>query len=195
MANTQPYQVREWVEQYTDDLLRWARYRTSSLQEAEDLVQETFVVAVNSADKFQGKSSPKTWLFSILNNKIADYHRKKFKEKKVNESSMGDDEEGASLEEFFDEGGDWKKGYQPGPWDFQEEENLLDNHEFISVFEDCMQDLPEKWYHCIKLKYIQKKKGKEVCQELDITESNYWQMVHRAKLKLRKCLEGNWFKT
>lgn len=56
-----------------------------------------------------------------------------------------------------------------------------------------MDNLPEQWNACVKLKYLMQKKGEEICQELDITPTNFWQIMHRAKLNLRDCVETNWF--
>jgi RNA polymerase sigma-70 factor (ECF subfamily) len=50
-------------------------FKTSSKEIAEDLVQDTFLAAFHKIDSFEGKSQPKTWLFSILNNKVIDYYR------------------------------------------------------------------------------------------------------------------------
>ena len=62
--------IQKWVAVYSDDLYRWALHKTSDKETVQDLVQETFLAAFKSLDKFQGKSQPKTWLFSIMNNKI-----------------------------------------------------------------------------------------------------------------------------
>lgn len=70
---------------------------------------------------------------------------------------------------------------------------LLDNYDFIGVFRKCIDDLPEKWSSTIQLKYIENKNGKEICNTLEISESNYWQIIHRAKLLLKTCLEKFWF--
>ena len=66
--------------------------------------------------------------------------------------------------------------------------------EFKEVLKRCLDSLPEKWNTCVKLKYLTQKSGEEICQELKITPSNFWQIVHRAKLQLRDCIENNWFK-
>ena len=71
---------------------------------------------------------------------------------------------------------------------------MLDDAEFQTVLQKCLNALPEKWNLCVKLKYLTGKSGDEICQDLDITSSNYWQMIHRAKLQLRNCVETNWFK-
>jgi len=158
------------------------------------MVQETFLAAFKSIDKFQGKSKPKTWLFSILNNKIMDHHRKKFREATTNQSKLnGQAEDINVLETFFNNNGGWKPENSPANWQ-EMDGNLLDNAEFKSVMKDCMKKLPENWFSAIHLKYLEEKDGKVICQELGITPSNFWQILHRAKVQLRGCIENNWFK-
>lgn len=181
MANSE---IVEWVDKYTSDLYNWAYHKTSNAEIAQDLVQDTFVVAVEKIDSFQRKSSVKTWLFSILNNKIVDFYRKKSK----SHVSV----EGNFLSNFFNEDGGWKKDSVPTDWG-DDDGHLLDDSEFLVVFRGCMDKLPENWNATVKLKYLLQKKGEEICKELGITTSNYWQMIHRAKLQLRACIEKDWF--
>ncbi len=62
--------ISEWVEQYTNEMLRWAFHKVSDIELAKDLVQDTFLIAAEKQSSFKGESKPKTWLFSILNHKI-----------------------------------------------------------------------------------------------------------------------------
>lgn len=174
----------EWVNTYTNDLVSWAYHKTSDREIAQDLVQDTFLVAAEKYTTFKGNSSPKTWLFSILNNKIVDYYRKKSKK----HVSL----EGNFMSLFFNQEGDWKKDSMPGEW--EDDEHLLDNGDFLSCLNGCMESLPENWGAVVRMKYLMQKKGEEICKELNVTSSNYWQMIHRAKLQLRACIENKWFK-
>tara|TARA_R110000868_G_scaffold81946_2_gene231691 strand:+ start:5751 stop:6332 length:582 start_codon:yes stop_codon:yes gene_type:complete len=181
--------LEKWVNQFSDELFSWALYKTSSKETAEDLVQETFLAAFNKIDTFQGKSQPKTWLFSILNNKVIDYYRLSARTTKqtfsISENSGYELSDG-----LFNETENWKNNDINPIWD--QEEELLDNPEFNNVMQDCMEDLPQKWKFAVTSKYLTDKKADEICQELEITVSNYWQIVHRAKLLLKKCLEMKW---
>lgn len=189
-ANT----VKCWVELYSDKLYTWAYYKTSSRETAEDLVQDTFLVALTSFYKFEGKSNPQTWLTAILNNKIIDYHRKKIKDPVINAAAQNLPEGGAGIfDNLFDRNGSWLKEQQPGNWP-NTSEHLLDDNNFRNVLQLCMGKLPANWFSAIQLKYLEEKKAEHICQELGITTTNYWQILHRAKLQLRKCLEMNWFK-
>lgn len=186
-------EIKKWVELYSDKLYSWALYKTSNKETAEDLVQDTFIVAFQSFNKFEGKSEPQTWLFAILNNKIADYFRKVYKQTTVTESQINKDESKSFFDNFFDSFGKWKKEHQPTEWN-NEQINLMDDSDFTNVLQSCLEKLPGNWKAAIQLKYLEEKKGELICQELDISATNFWQIVHRAKLQLRNCLEINWFK-
>ncbi len=174
--------LHKWVEEYTEELIRWAFHKVSDIQQAEDLVQDTFLAAAEKIGSFKGNSSPKTWLFSILNHKIIDFYRKK-----VRQPVPAD----TALSGLFDSHGTWKKDRRPHDWG-QDTMSLLNDEEFMAVLKECMDALPDQWSTCIKLKYLMSKKGEEICQELGITPTNLWQIVHRARLSLRECIELNW---
>jgi RNA polymerase sigma-70 factor (ECF subfamily) len=178
-------ELSAWVETYTKDLYFWAFHKVSNAELAQDLVQDTFLAALEKAENFKGDSSPKTWLFSILNHKIIDHYRKK-----VNQPSSFDNQLFSS---FFEAGGGWQENSKPKDWLDDPEEQVLDSPEFHKVLQHCLDALPEKWSTSVKLKYLMEKKGEEICQELGITPSNFWQIVHRAKLQLRDCVEKNWY--
>lgn len=183
----------QWVEAYTDKMYSWAFYKTNSKETAEDLVQDTFLAAFQAIDKFEGKSNPKTWLLGILNNKIAEHFRKSYQNPIT---SVGEENQytgDSLLDALFDTDGHWIKEQQPGHWN-EEQTNLLDDAGFLQVLQHCMGTLQPGWYAVIQLKYMEERKGAFICQELNIAPTNLWQILHRAKLQLRKCIEVNWFK-
>lgn len=177
--------IKCWVELYSDSMYSWALHKTSSRETAEDLVQETFLASVQSFDKFKGDSNPKTWLFSILNNKINDHYRISYRKSTVDTNII--------FETLFDSDENWKSDQRPKEWT-EDTEHILDNLEFQKALQNCMSKLPDNWYSAIQLKFMEEKKGELICQELGITNTNFWQILHRAKLQLRKCIELNWFK-
>jgi RNA polymerase sigma-70 factor (TIGR02943 family) len=181
--------ISQWVYQYGDALYSWAFHRTSDEAVASDLVQDTFVSAFEHFQKFHGASSPKTWLFSILKNKVTDHFRKTIRTKCV---SLRIEEDG--FFDCFDQHGRWKKEFVPQAWDGKDD-NLLDDNQFQNILTACMGKLPSSWAACMQLKYLSEKKSDVICQQLHITPSNFWQILHRAKLHLRACLEKNWFKS
>ena len=101
--------LKEWVNSYSDAMLSWAVYKTSNRQASEDLVQETFMAAFKSFDSFKQKSHPKTWLFSILNNKVTDYHRKNFRQQTFTESALRKEDKTSGINDLFDSHGKCSK--------------------------------------------------------------------------------------
>ena len=176
--------LETWVNQYTDALYTWAFHKVSDSELAKDLVQDTFLAAAEKVQSFKGESSPKTWLFSILNHKIVDHYRKKVHQPLALENQ--------SDSIYFDADGAWQESRKPKDWQSDDEKNVLDETDFQEVLQKCMGALPEKWNAAIKLKYLTEKNGEDICQELGITTSNFWQIVHRAKLQLRDCIDKNW---
>jgi len=172
-----------WVVDFGDSLYAWASRAVKDKALAQDLVQDTFLSACQHLDTFKGESAPKTWLLSILKNKVIDHFRKESRRK--NETLDPD------ADICFDAQGRWKDAYKPNPWNLQESSPMNDP-EFEMQLLHCISKLPENWAKCIQLKYFNEKKTPEICQHLDISTSNYWQILHRAKLSLRNCLEHNW---
>ena len=175
--------LKNCIEQYSESLLRRAIFLLSDTIEAEDIIQEVFIAAFSSYDSFEGKSTPKTWLNTILNNKVADFYRKKYKS-----------EPQIKLDHFFDETGSWKNDTVLNDWNVSNSETeLLDNQDFNKSLEDCIEDLPSRWKIPMKLYYLEEKKAPEVSQELDISTTNLWKILQRTRMQLRECLEINWF--
>ncbi len=188
-----PIDIGSIVEQYADDLFRWAYHRTSVRETAEDLVQETFIAALKASHKFENQSNLKTWLFSILNNKIMDHYRRQYREMTFNQSTLTEDAESRNLlEHLFDNHGNWNDGVRKYD-SMNVDEHLLDDNEFRAVLQGCINHLPDKWSTVIQMKYLFEKKTEDICQELGITPSNYWQLLHRSKLQLRECLKKKWY--
>jgi len=174
-----------WVREYSADMVSWALYKVSDSELAKDLVQDTFLAASEKIDNFRGDSAPKTWLYSILNFKIIDHYRAKVKQPVRMDSG--------SFSNFFTESGEWIKDKKPHAWN-EEETHLLDDDDFNRILKQCMDALPDNWGLAIKLKFLMSKKGEEICEELGITPTNFWQIIHRAKLQLRECVDTNWYK-
>ena len=185
--------VKSWVGLYSDTMYTWAYYKTGNKETAEDLVQDTFLSAYQVIHSFEGRSDPKTWLFGILKNKIAEHFRKLYRSSILAESQKINNQGNDWPDSFFDEDGTWNKDQRPSEW-AGESENFLDDREFLTVLQGCMGKLPPNWNAAIQLKYLEERKGDLICQVLHVTPTNFWQMLHRAKLQLRKCLEIHWFK-
>jgi RNA polymerase sigma-70 factor (ECF subfamily) len=175
-----------WIKKYADYLFNYAVVRVSDSDLAKDLVQDTFFAGLKSAKNFQGKASERTWLISILKRKIIDHYRKINSKKGQAEVRMN----------FYQEGeneGNWLEERVPQSWDNESEKNI-ENQELKTQLDSCIDKLPEKYAMVFRMKTIQEFETEEICKELDITASNLWVIIHRARTQLRKCMEDNWFK-
>ena len=177
-----------WVANYADMLYSYAFKRVNDKEVAEDLVQETFLGGLKSKDNFAGDSTEKTWLFAILKFKIIDYYRKKSKEK-TSSIHNGDGEEIDSI--FFEADGHVRKNPQIAV-EFNTSDSNIDKKEFYGVLEGCLSKIPKKLAQVFHLKMIAEEDSKIICEMLDITDANYWVILHRAKIQLRSCLFKNW---
>ncbi len=176
-----------WVDHYGDYLYRFTISRVRDPSIAEDLVQETFLAALDSIKSFASRSSPKTWLTGILKHKIIDYFRRKAKE------PSGDDIETSMqvLEGLFDAKGQWK--VEPVEW-AANPQDLYEKQEFIKAINDCLSELSSRLASVFILREIIGETTEEICKVLDITATNCWVILYRARMYLRRCLEVGWFK-
>ena len=179
-----------WVNEYTDALYDWALYKTSDTFAAEELVQETFIAAFHAIEKFNENSKPKTWLFGILNHKILDYYRASGRKNETQFTlNLTDDDE---MPAYFNKKDHWEKSLVTKHWTENDRE-LLDSPEFNAVLSDCVSRLKPDFQAVIRLKYFDGENSENICQDLGISPTNLWQIIHRSKLQLRKCLNLHWF--
>lgn len=176
--------MHDWLNEHSDYLYRFALARLRDPHQAEDVVQETFIAAIKNAN-FAEQSSPRTWLTGILKHKIIDCMRKGVRE--ISASDLMTDED-ANMDEFFDETGHWSE--KPVAWDMPE--NALEQKQFLAVLQTCMDKLPRKLATLFMLRDVQETENEEICKELNITATNAWVMLYRARMGIRKCIEINW---
>lgn len=176
-----------WVDLHGDGLYRFAILRVKNSEVAEDLVQETFLAAIKAVDRFKGGSSIRTWLVAILKRKIIDYFRKSNKEIPEADLKSWDEDDDR---EYFDKTGHWKRPLEE--WKDSPEE-LVESKDFWKTFHACLSGLPEAHRRAFTLREIDGVEGEEICEILSITPNNLWVMLHRARSKLRKCLDATWF--
>ena len=176
--------IHSWLEQHSDYLYRFALARLRDPHLAEDVVQETFLAAIKSPS-FAEQSAPRTWLTGILKHKIIDVMRKNVRE--IAASDLIDDDD-ANVDDFFDDAGHWTD--KPLKWDMPE--NALEQKQFLGVLQSCMDKLPAKSAQIFMLRDVQETDNEEICKELNISPTNAWVMLYRARMGIRKCLEINW---
>lgn len=163
---------------------------------AEDMVQETFLAALKGGQSFAGRSAEKSWLTGILKHKILDYYRKASRETSFTDLEFYQDEES---DRFIPEGlfkGGWihETGRDLGPMEWSTDPGAsLDSAAFWKAFHDCSNKLPRNIATVFTMREVDGVESKEICQTLNISESNLWVMLHRARMALRRCLETNWF--
>lgn len=178
---------QQWVAMHADYLYAFAITRIRDEEQARDLVQETFLAALERVDKFELKSSERTWLTAILKNKIIDVYRKRSKLPVIKSIELtGED----NL--FFDPDlSNWKKKYWPEPFGI-EQDDPLQNKEFKLILRNCMDKLPPLWLAVFSMKHMDDEKTTTICSELKVSDANFWVIIHRAKVSLRACLQKNW---
>ncbi len=180
--------VEAWVDEHADYLLRYALPRLRDRHVAEEVLQETFMAALKSAAKFRGDSSARTWLVGLLRRKIADHYRKRGREPQTESLDTTD----SVIDGWFDEKGMWKRW--PGEYDV-DPSTLQDKADFWRVFETCLKALPERLAEAFALRVVDDREPDDVCKVLSITSTNLWVSLHRARARLRVCLEANWFQS
>jgi RNA polymerase sigma-70 factor (ECF subfamily) len=175
----------KWVPLHADYLFNYAISRINDHDTAKDMVQETFLAGLKAQNNFQGKASERTWLISILKRKIIDHYRKINSAKGKAEIKMN----------FYSDGereGEWIEERVPSSWTSDIDKDI-ENEELSVVLDMCIGYLPDKYEVVFRLKTIQKFDTEEICKELNITASNLWVIIHRARTQLRRCMEDNWF--
>jgi len=185
---------QKWVERYGDYLFNYAVVRVNDSGKAEDLVQETFLAALKARGRFRGDSAERTWLTSILKRKIIDTYRKKYSSKEFafgeHEDTVFDGDFYRSEEPFK---GHWLEGKGPNSYSLLPE-GELEQEELMKFVNLCIENLQPQLASAFIMRMIDEEDSDTICKELGITPSNLWVMLHRARLKMRDCLEKHWLK-
>jgi len=174
------------VDQHADTLYRFALLRMGDPGTAEELVQETFLAALQAKEKFRGDSSESTWLIGILKHKIIDHFRKSKRE-----IPSGDLQDLISEKKNpFDEKGHWQD--PPLQWP-ETPEKTLERKEFWQVMTNCLNKLSSVMRRVFSLRELDGMESKEICNILDISPTNLYVLMHRSRHQLRRCIEEHWF--
>jgi RNA polymerase sigma-70 factor (ECF subfamily) len=178
----------KWLALYGNLMYQYTLPRVKDTEIAQDIVQETFLAGLKGLVGYKGEASEKNWLFTILKNKIIDYYRKKATEQAV--MTMP----GLKLmdDEWFNEEGSWAENRMPKDW--QAADNPVERKEIQKIINWCKDHLKELQQYVFTLKYMEDLDSVEICKVLKISSSNYWVLIHRARLQMRDCVEKNWLK-
>jgi RNA polymerase sigma-70 factor (ECF subfamily) len=177
-----------WDKEHREALYHYAVSRVRDAAHAEDLVQDTLLAAIKGKDRFSGRSTVRTWLFSILRHKIIDYIRKIGRETPVEDPALVADHG----DNTFDWSGRWRFGSDE--W-YTKPGVVLEQKEFDRVLAKALESLPTLQRDAFVMKEMMDLSSNEICEALDITPSNLWVALHRARKKLQERLTTRWLET
>jgi RNA polymerase sigma-70 factor (ECF subfamily) len=180
-----PLDADTWLAEHGDYLFRVARRQLHSDELAEDAVQETLLAALSAQSRYAGEASPRTWLTAILKHKIVDLIRRQVRE--VGLPRDEDDAEAVDL--LFKEDGHWAE--PPRSWGNPQAEAELS--QLRRALDECADRLKPLMAQVFSLREVAGMETDAICKELDITPTNCWVLLHRARLFMRQCLELSGF--
>lgn len=177
------------VDRYYPLMLRIARGYVRSREVAEEVVQDAWVAVLKGVDQFEGRSSLKIWLVSIVINRAKTESRREGRS--VPLSALADDPEDVVEPERFRSANDAFPGHwwtYPHDWRTLPEGRLLVRETF-RVIEDAIAELPETQRLVIILRDVEGWTSEEVRNALELSETNQRVLLHRARARVRKALE------
>jgi len=173
------------VQALRPQLLRFARSQLRNDAWAEDAVSETLLAALEKPQAFAGQSQLKTWLVGVLKHKVVDQLRRH-----TREATLMSDDDNQDLDELlFAADGHWREA----PKDWGDPEHALRERQFFDVLEACIEHLPGVQGRVFMMREWLELDSAEICKQLAITTTNLWVLLHRARLRLRDCLQQQWF--
>ncbi len=171
-------------------MLKFARLQLNDEQLAEDAVQEALIGALKNSGSFARKSALKTWVFAILKNKITDQLRGRYRRGEVSDDDECNKSDSLS-DELFDDGGHWHADERPLHWGAPQK--MVYDEQFWRVMDACLNHLPANQARAFMMREFIELTTDEICESLEVTVSNLNVMLYRARLRLRECMENNWF--
>jgi len=180
-AATDPNQ---WVDTHADSLFRYALTRLRRREDAEDAVQETLLAALQAQRTFRGDSTERTWLMGILRHKIVDRIRLAARDTTVEALPAGE------MDEWCGKTDRWL--HAPKSWS-GDPSKLSEDAEFWQQVRKCFGALPERQAQIFALRTFDELEAEDICKQTGISATNLWVLLHRARARLRACLEESWF--
>jgi RNA polymerase sigma-70 factor (ECF subfamily) len=190
MSQQTPSEYEQQLVALRDYLMRFARLQLRNDAWAEDAVSETLLAALAKPQAFEARSQLKTWLVGILKHKIIDTLRQRQREVVLDGGS--DDDTADPLEHMaFKTDGHFAE--KPAEWGNPERD--MQSRQFFAVLEACTEKLPPAQGRLFLMREWLELSSEDICKELSLTPTNLYVQLHRARLRLRECLELNWFAT
>ena len=169
-------------------LLRFARLQLRNDAWAEDAVSETVLAAISKPQAFGNRSQLKTWLVGILKHKIIDALRHHSREVCILDS---EDDDGNDPIDYIGFKPDGHFSQAPAQWG--DPVDHIKSRQFFEVLDACANKLPATQGRLFLMREWLELSSEEICKELGLTPTNLYVQLHRARLRLRECLELNWF--
>ncbi|KLU07499.1 sigma factor [Rhodopirellula islandica] len=177
-----------WVNEYGDALFRYALSRLRNPEFAEEVVQQTFLAGLEHQDQFSGVGSQQGWLMGILKRKVIDFVRQRNRSAQP-EGQADPPDTRDQWDTFFDRSGKWNPNVRET---LLEPLDAVDRQEFWPVFQTCLHSLPDRQSRVFELRELEGLETEEICKELEISASNLWVLLHRARLRLANCIKVRW---
>lgn len=179
------------VDQYADCLFRYALLHVRDRSLAEDMVQETFLAALESHGGFAGQSSLKTWLMGILKHKIIDHFRKTWRQAQLPTLDM--EANGRRVADMNDAPLPFDDRFVSIAWQ-TDPQAKIEQKAFWRLLAKSLAGLNSRTATAFALREIEQLSTRDVCERMHISESNLWVMLHRARRHLKECFELDWIK-
>ena len=182
----------ELVNQQHGTLIRMAMGYVADREVAEEVVQDTWMAVIGSLNRFEGRSSLRTWVCGILIHKAKDRGVREKRHTTFSAfESYDDDNEEAVDPSRFQQSGEWAGhwAFPPQPWDDQTPEKLLASQQAVNAMQRAIEALPATLKEVLILRDIEGVEAKEVCEMLKITETNLYVRLHRARERVRAAVE------
>jgi len=183
-AGAESLDPSRWIDDFSDYLYRYAYSRLRDANAAEEVLQETFLAGVRYSEQFSGRGTEQAWLLGILKRKIIDFVRKRSKHAGV--TGLEDETDPSAL--LFDAQGNWK----PDAFGSSSPDQRMQMDELWGVVRTCLTTLPSGQADVFVLSVMEEMDSDEICSELEISSSNFWVRMHRARLGLAKCVSEKW---
>ena len=182
----------ELVNQHHSALIRMAMGYVADREVAEEVVQDTWMVVIESLNRFEGRSSLRTWICGILIHKAKDRGVREKRHTTFSAfESYDDDNDEAVDPSRFQQTGEWAGhwAFPPQPWDDQTPEKLLASQQAVNAMQRAIEALPATLQEVLILRDVEGVDAKEVCELLKITETNLYVRLHRARERVRVAVE------
>jgi len=168
-------------------LMRFAQMQLRNDALAEDAVSETMLAILEAPERFEGRSTLRTYATGILKFKIIDVLRRRGREVEV--TPIEDQSHDEALEALFQADGHYVE--RPTAW--VEPDAALEQSQFMAVMQECIERLPPRLARLFMMREWLEQETEEICTELGITANNAGVMLFRARVHLRECLQARWF--